>query len=319
MNKVLETIAPDNALEIYQCDKSEEIISRIESEARSIVPDLSTDKGRKAIASTARRVSTSKVALDNLGKDLVSDWKTKAKGVDAERKLIRDRLDALRDEIRQPLTDWEDAEKAKEQAEREAAELLYDHEQAISENTMFDRERELARKEAEQAKIEQDRLDKEASDKAEADRVAHDSRVAKEAAERAENEAAEKIKAAEEALKQAELEKIEFEQRAKIQAENAEREKEASIERERIRSENAEREKKDAVERAKQAEIDRQAEKQRKADAEQAKLEANKKHVGAIRKAAKESLISLGIGEETARKIVLAISHGKISNITINY
>ena len=82
---------------------------------------------------------------------------------------------------------------------------------------------------------------------------------------------------------------------------------------------NAEREKKEAVERAKQAEIDRQAEKQRKADAEQAKLEANKKHVGDIRKAAKESLISLGIGEETARKIVLAISHGRISNITINY
>ena len=313
MGKELQPITPSNALEIYQCDKAEEIISRIESEARSIVPDLSTDKGRKAIASTARRVSTSKVALDNLGKDLVSDWKIKAKGVDAERKLIRDRLDALRDEIRQPLTDWENTEKEREQAERDAAELLYDHEQALAEDDLFNRQREVERKESEQARIEQERIDKEAAEKAEAERKEYEARIAKEAeerakaeaseaAERAKQEAAERIKAAEDAAKQAEIDKIEAEQRAKIQTENAEREK------------------KEAADKARQAEIDRQAEEKRKADAEQAKLEANKKHVDNIRREAKECLMEFdGINETIAKRIVLAIHRREIKNITINY
>lgn len=311
MGTELQTIVPQNALEIFQCNKAEELISKIEAEARSIVPDLSTDKGRKAIASTARKVSTSKVALDNLGKDLVSEWKTKAKGVDAERKLIRNRLDALRDEVRQPLTDWENAEKEREVAEREAAELLYDHGQALSENSLFDRQREVERKEAEQAQIEQDRLDKEAAERVEAERIAHDARIAieakeraqaqaKEAAERAEREAQEKIQIAENAAKQAEQEKVEAEQREKIRAEYAEREKQ------------------EAVERARQMEIDRQAEEKRQAEQTQAKLEADRKHVGIIRREAKEDLMRI-VDEDTAKKIVIAIHKGEIEHITINY
>jgi multidrug efflux pump subunit AcrA (membrane-fusion protein) len=41
---------------------------------------------------------------------LVADWKAKAKAVDALRKLARDRLDALKSQIRQPLTDYGQAE-----------------------------------------------------------------------------------------------------------------------------------------------------------------------------------------------------------------
>lgn len=88
----------------------EKLLAKVEKEARSIVPDLSSAKGRKAVASNAMRVSKSKTYLDGLGKTLVSDWKAKAKLVDGERKTIRDRLDALRDEVRKPLTDWEQAE-----------------------------------------------------------------------------------------------------------------------------------------------------------------------------------------------------------------
>jgi len=311
MGKELQIITPQNALEIFQCDKAEELINRIESEARSIVPDLTTDKGRKAVASTARKVSTSKVALDNMGKELVSEWKAKSKGVDAERKLIRDRLDALRDEIRQPLTDWEDAEKLREQAEREAAELLYDHDQALAENQLFDREREIAEKEAEQARIEQERIDREAAAKAETDRIEYEARIAKEAteraqreakeaAERAKREAAEKIKAAEDAAKQAEREKIEAQQRAKIQAENAEREKQ------------------EAAELARQTILAEQKAAQEKERIAQLRVENNKKHVGNIRREAKDDLLRF-VDEPTAKKIVLAISKGEIGNVTINY
>lgn len=89
------------------------IIARIESEVRSHAPDVSTKKGRDAIAALAYRVSRSKSALDAAGKDLVDDVKKQAAKVDAERKKMRDRLDALRDEARAPLDAWETAEAAR--------------------------------------------------------------------------------------------------------------------------------------------------------------------------------------------------------------
>jgi len=97
------------------------ILARIEAEVRSHAPDLSTDKGRKAIASLAYKVSQSKAAMDNAGKKLTEDQKQAIAAVDAARKKIRDRLDALRDEARKPLTDWEAAEDAR--AERIKATL----------------------------------------------------------------------------------------------------------------------------------------------------------------------------------------------------
>lgn len=91
------------------------IIKRIRDEVMSQAPDLSTDKGRKAIASLAYKVSTSKTALDGAGKKLTEDAKRQIAIVDAARKKIRDELDDLRDEVRAPLTRWEAAEKEREQ------------------------------------------------------------------------------------------------------------------------------------------------------------------------------------------------------------
>jgi len=89
------------------------IIARIQAEVRSTPADTTTRKGRDAIASLARRVSTAKVMLDDAGKSLTEAAKKEIAIVDAARKKIRDTLDELRDEARKPLTDWEAAEKAK--------------------------------------------------------------------------------------------------------------------------------------------------------------------------------------------------------------
>jgi DNA polymerase III gamma/tau subunit len=87
------------------------IIARIAAQARAVETDISTPAGRKAVASLAYKISRSKTALDEMGKDLGESnyraWKT----ITAERARIEAALDALRDEIRQPLTDWESAEK----------------------------------------------------------------------------------------------------------------------------------------------------------------------------------------------------------------
>lgn len=89
------------------------IIAQIEAEVRAHVPDLTTKKGRDAIASLAFKVSRSKTALDEAGKTLNEDARKQIGIVDAARRQVRDRLDALRDEARKPLDQWEAAEAAR--------------------------------------------------------------------------------------------------------------------------------------------------------------------------------------------------------------
>ena len=53
-------------------------------------------------------------------KDFVAGLKQQAKAVDEQRSMLRNRLDALRDEVRRPLTEIEEAEKAHEDSIKEA-------------------------------------------------------------------------------------------------------------------------------------------------------------------------------------------------------
>lgn len=111
--KIIE-VPEENALSLFTSDKGlDPLLDEVFKQARSFVPDLSTKKGRDAVASLAFKVSKSKTAIDSVGKDLVSKLKEQPKLVDAERKRVRDLLDGLRDEVRQPLTDWENAEKSR--------------------------------------------------------------------------------------------------------------------------------------------------------------------------------------------------------------
>jgi chromosome segregation ATPase len=89
------------------------ILTRIETEVRAVAPDLSTATGRKAIASRALKVARSKTALDEIGKEITEDARKQIEAVNAKRRDIRDRLDALKNEVRAPLDEWEAAEEAR--------------------------------------------------------------------------------------------------------------------------------------------------------------------------------------------------------------
>jgi hypothetical protein len=311
-------------------DQLDEIIKQVEMEVATFEHDMSNQARRGKTASLARKVASTKTYLDGLGKDLVADWKTKAKAVDANRKMMRDRLDELRDLARKPLTEWEEEDKRikEEEAERIAAEKLReeverDHEMALLMNAEFDRQAEEARK----AEAEAERLRLEAEEKARLEREAQIAKEAKEAAEREAKEREERIKReAQEAAEKAErerLEAIEREEQLKrdaIAAEERRKFEAEQAEKQRIEAEaRAKREAEEAAERAKQAEIQRQKDEEARIAAEQAKREANKRHIGAIRRAAKESLMILGMDEDQARAVVMAIHNGKIANVSIHY
>ncbi|MDF8330540.1 hypothetical protein P5G63_19450 [Aeromonas salmonicida] len=113
----LVVIEPTAAVTLFtEGDGIDAMLNDIRKQAASLVPDVTTAKGRKEIASVAYAVAKTKTYLDGLGKDLVDKYKEIPKRIDANRKVIRDTLDALKDEVRAPLTQYEEAETARVEA-----------------------------------------------------------------------------------------------------------------------------------------------------------------------------------------------------------
>ncbi len=316
----LVVIEKQNAMAVFTTkEQLDPIIEAIEKEARSLVPDVSTRKGRDAIASMAHKVARSKTYIDNAGKDLVAELKALPKQIDESRRIVRERLDALKDEVRRPLTEWE-AEQERIRVEeawnamheealvmnkmfddQRAAQIEADHEMALLMNDKFDRDREEQRRLAEQEQREhEERIKREAAEQARRDA---------EAKHKAEIEAAARREAEEKARAElAERQRIETEQRAereKQEAEaRAEREKEEAVAAERRRQE--------------EAEAARLAEEQRKAE-EEARRAADKEHRRTVNRRVIADLIAQGIPEEFAQKAMLAIAGGKVQDAHIKY
>ena len=97
-------------------DEFASLYDKIEQVAREHKADVSTNKGRDELRSLAHKITRTKTTLDKLGAGLTEEWRNKVTMVDKHRKGIRDKLDALRDEVRKPLTEYEEAEKARQEA-----------------------------------------------------------------------------------------------------------------------------------------------------------------------------------------------------------
>lgn len=328
----LVVIEKKNAMAVFtNNDQLDPLIELIEKEARSLVPDVTTKKGRDAIASMAHKVARSKTYIDNEGKDLVAELKALPKQIDESRRVVRERLDALKDEVRRPLTEWE-AEQERIKAE-EAMNAM--HAEALEMNIKFDQE--LAAKfeaDHEMALLMDKDIDRERADKAaeaERQRIAREEEIKRQAEEKAKREAEEKHRAemeasarreAEEraAKERAERERIEAQQRAerdRIAAEQkAEADKQAAIDAERRKAqEEADRIRREAEQRE-QARLD---EEKRKAD-EQARREADVKHrkfVGT--EIVKDLLANTSLTRDQAIEVLTAIKDGKIPHTGISY
>ncbi|HCF8684103.1 TPA: hypothetical protein NIW23_005408 [Klebsiella pneumoniae] len=317
----LVVIEKKNAMAVFtNNDQLDPLIEAIEKEARSLVPDVTTKKGRDAIASMAHKVARSKTYIDNAGKDLVAELKALPKQIDESRRVVRERLDALKDEVRRPLTEWE-AEQERIKAE-EAMNAL--HAEALAMNEEFDRQL-AARIESdhEMALLMNDAFDREQADKAaeaERQRIAHEEEIkrlaaaaaAREVEQRAQREREEA--AHREAMLKAQAEQAE---RDRIAAEQkAEADKQAAIEAERRKAQ----EEADRIRReAEQREQARLAEEKRKAD-EQARREADVKHRKAVgTEIVKALLANTSLTRDQAIEVLTAVKDGCIPHTGISY
>lgn len=327
----------------------DDMISRLEAEALSHAPDLTTAKGRKAIASLAYKVAQSKTALDKAGKGLTDDARAQIAAVDAERRKIRERLDALKEKVRKPLDEWEAAEEARIQGLKDRVERLRTAHSTLPDDATSDQIKALlARVEgtaiddtwaefiADAAKFKDQavvtlRHMAQIAETREAEQ-AELARLRAEAAAREEQER--QRKAAEEAeARRAAEEKAEAERRERIErekqeaAERAAREAEdrAKAEAERAAKEAAEREaeykrqiaeSKAREEAAAQAERDRIAAAQRAEDEARQKREADAAHRANIRSKIVDALATMA-GNATPEAIADALMDGRIPHARV--
>ncbi|WP_429972243.1 hypothetical protein O4O03_12320 [Klebsiella variicola] len=317
----LVVIEKKNAMAVFtNNDQLDPLIEAIEKEARSLVPDVTTKKGRDAIASMAHKVARSKTYIDNAGKDLVAELKALPKQIDESRRVVRERLDALKDEVRRPLTEWE-AEQERIKAE-EAMNAL--HVEALAMNEEFDRQM-AARIESdhEMALLMNDAFDRDQAEKkaeAERQRVARELEIKRLAEEKAKREAAEQaqreIDAAAAREREAILAKERAEREQREAAERAEREKQAAVEAERRKAQ----EEADRIRReAEQREQARLAEEKRKAD-EQARREADVKHRKAVgTEIVKALMANTSLTRDQAIEVLTAVKDGRIPHTGISY
>lgn len=331
----------------------EKLYSQVKEAVNQHEPNLKTKSGRDAIASLAYKVLRTKTALVGQGKKLTEGWRDQTKKVNAACNIIETKLDALRDEVRKPLNDWEAAETDRVEAHigrlesllslsktafgRSSAnlrELLNDAEKTPlsaeaweefadqatdARNTAIETLKNLLvtaeKQEADAAELERLRAEAAERDRIEAERLAA------EAAEREKSEQLERDRIAEENRK-AELAKA-----AELAREQADRDAQ-----ERIAA--AERAAKEAEERAAQAVIQERekaereaaAERQRIADtkaaeeAEQRRRDADKEHRKTINNAIVAELIECScISAEQAQKIVVHMVSGLVPNVTLKY
>jgi len=324
-NSLVE-IRPTSALEVFTTpEKIEAVLARVDKLARQqIATDVSTAKGRKEIASLAYKVAQTKTYIDTVGKELVADMKELPKKIDESRRIFRDRLDALRDELRAPLDAWEAEQEriAKEKAEAEAAakaradriehdirtfmqapQIAFGGPSSVIEAHLKNIERIKPEPEgfddrfAEALRIWTASFDSltlmlaQCKERERFEQDQRDRRIAAEAEERARKAAEQQVIDARLAQERAERERAEAEQRAAQAATQA-----AQRERERI----------EAEQRQQAAEAQRRA-----ADVENRKAKNN---------AALADLVQVcGLSNEVAKTVIVAIASGKVANIQILY
>lgn len=346
---VIEAISDETAPVIYKTDGLKPYLQHIKEQVSGEVPDLTTKKGRDRIASLSAMVSKSKTAVEKPGRDYLKRLKELPKEIEKELKTFVDECDLLRDEIRKPLTDWENANKAREAAHISniqsfgewaqsgftsaeiagalseiESRILGDHcEEYLSQYVaakdsaiaqLKQRHQAAVEFEAQQAELE--RLRKEAAEREQKER---EERLMREAADNARREAEQKAQRERDEVARIEREKqLEAERREmqlKLQAEAAERQRLEAEQR-------AEYERQQSEIRAKQAaEAERlRIEQQQAAErAEAEKQAANKAHRASVNREILAALVGAGFSEEQGKLVVRLAASKLCGQLVINY
>ena len=318
----VEMVENDPGVVFRETEVLPSLIKEIRDEIEAAKVDLSTDKGRKAVASRAAKIARRKTAIDAAGKELNEEHRKAINAVDAVRREARSTLDELRDTARAPLDEWEANEEARVDALKARLESL-----RVAHDTLGD-EPASAHIIAVLRRVEETPID-ETWEEFTADAARYkDQAIAtlrhmltiaakreEEAAELERLRAEQAKREAEEAARREEEQRKEREQRIREEAAR-EAEHKAQAEVERVKRE-AEAARQEAERAARKAEEDRIREEERKR-AEDERRERDKALVAKACGAAKVAIMGAGgIDEGQAKAIVNAIRKGEIPGVSL--
>lgn len=112
----IEPISEANAPSIFGHNALNRFVELARATVIGEVPDLSTEKGRKRVKSVAASVARAKNAVDEAGRAYLKKLKAMTKPIEAELRDFTAAMDALRDEIRKPVDDWDAARESEKAA-----------------------------------------------------------------------------------------------------------------------------------------------------------------------------------------------------------
>ena len=324
-NQLVELPTEKKELEavFIEAQSLDPLIEQIRAQAASLPTDMTVKKNRDEVASFAYKIARSKTAVEKTGAALSAEYKEIPKKIDASRRHYRETFEALQNEVRGPLNEWEQAEKRRKDELDARFETLTRAATPPDETPLVELEQRLSDLEAlqidetwqeveaeahrarqsainalkgritrraaiEQQQAENERLKAEAIA---AEREKREQQIANEAAEAAKQALAEQVERAQQAQQAAEREKAEAVANAKASAQRA-------------------------IEQAEKARLEEIA----KAEAEQAARAADIEHRANINRAAAAALVAnsgLTIGQ--ARAVVIAIVQGSVPSTKIEY
>lgn len=353
---IVVQVNADPGLVLLDRQRFNQFYEAIKEETDKLVPDLTTERGRKEIASLAFKVTKTKTAIDAAGKLLKEEAQATVTKVDAARREIRLKLEALSEDVRKPLTEWEANEAARVErmdeffvnlrqagvvGAEDAAEHIERRLSTVRAHTLDeDFDLDLFRDRIEEVRMLRgdviavleralERIRKEEADRAELERLRAEA-AEREATARAEAEAKAAAQAAQRAKDEADAlaARAAQEEQARIDAaaqraeENARAAERRQAEEKRVAAETAhaealaaEKRRADEAEAARKAEADRAAAEKAAAEARAADVA----HRGKIMGAAKQAIMGHGVGEATAKAIVLAIAAGDVPAVSIRF
>lgn len=271
------------AVVLFDQAKFDAFYAKLKADVDAVPVVLTTKKGRDAIASVSAKVRSEKASIDKDRLRLTAEWRNMTAQVNGAWNGIKEQLDALAVEARKPLTEWEQAEKDRnERADAIINQLARDAMVSLDDSAADVRARGMAVYETVlDPALFGDKLDaaQKAKDHAVSQLKAALERLTREEAERAEleklrQEAAARAEADRIAAEQAEAERAEA---ARIEAERiAAEQAKADAEKRRIAAEEAE------AARIEQAKADAAAAVQREADEKAAEIERKRSYARQI-------------------------------------
>lgn len=98
---------------MYASEHPDHFFAQLSAEVAARRDDVSTPEGREAIRREAYRLRQIKSAVDNMGKALTEVWRQKTALVNTQRSMLRDGIERLAEQVRAPLTKFEEAETAR--------------------------------------------------------------------------------------------------------------------------------------------------------------------------------------------------------------